>query len=138
MLILGIHSLSLIVLLSARRVNLEDSRTQDNQPEVPYRRQLKYLSDGGLVALDWLNEDCQPPVVLCLTGLTGDSQAFYLKTLLPMLSGMKCPCVVLNNRGQGGLPLLNHRMAYVLGIDDVTEVVPLCLVYAPDALYATF
>lgn len=96
---------------------------QDNQPELPYRRQLKYLSDGGLVALDWLNEDCEPPVVLCLTGLTGDSQAFYLKTLLPMLSGMKCPCVVLNNRGQGGLPLLNHRMAYVLGIDDVTEVV---------------
>ncbi|CAN7943751.1 unnamed protein product [Ixodes hexagonus] len=96
---------------------------QDSQPDLPYRRQLKYLSDGGLAALDWLNEEFEPPVVLCLTGLTGDSQSFYLKTLLPMLSNLRCPCVVLNNRGQGGLPLLNHRMACALSIDDITEVV---------------
>lgn len=109
--------------ITANLQSLSAMLIQDKQPKLPYRRQLKYLSDGGLVALDWLNEECEPPVVFCLTGLTGDSQAFYLKTLLPMLSAMKCPCVVLNNRGQGGLPLLTHRMAYVLAIDDVTEVV---------------
>lgn len=95
---------------------------QNFLPLLPLRRQLLTLSDGGVVALDWLNEQCPPPVVLFLTGLTSDSQVYYLRTLVPLVAKMRCPCVVLNNRGQGGLPLNNHRLVSALSTDDLAEV----------------
>lgn len=94
---------------------------QKQLPELPYRRQLLHLSDGGLVALDWLNEQQEPPVVLFLTGLSSGSQAYYFKNAVPLIAKMNCPCVVLNNRGQGGLPLTNHKLVSALSTDDVAE-----------------
>lgn len=92
-------------------------------PLLPLRRQVLTLSDGGTVALDWINEHYPPPVVLFLTGLSSDSQVYYLRTLVPMVTQMRCPCVVLNNRGQGGLPLNNYRLVSALSTGDLAEVV---------------
>ncbi|XP_054932975.1 protein ABHD1 isoform X2 [Dermacentor andersoni] len=92
-------------------------------PLLPLRRQVLTLSDGGTVALDWINEHYPPPVVLFLTGLSSGSQVYYLRTLVPMVAQMRCPCVVLNNRGQGGLPLNNYRLVSALSTGDLAEVV---------------
>ncbi|KAH7967165.1 hypothetical protein HPB49_023287 [Dermacentor silvarum] len=92
-------------------------------PLLPLRRQVLTLSDGGTVALDWINEHYPPPVVLFLTGLSSDSQVYYLRTLVPMVAQLRCPCVVLNNRGQGGLPLNNYRLVSALSTGDLAEVV---------------
>ncbi|KAG0428609.1 hypothetical protein HPB47_024421, partial [Ixodes persulcatus] len=92
------------------------------QRPLSFRRQLLQLSDGGAVALDWQNEGSPPgPVVLFLTGLTSDSQAYYLRTLVPMVASTQRPCVVANYRGQGDVPLVNHRLVCALSIHDLAE-----------------
>lgn len=96
---------------------------QNFLPLLPLRRQVLTLSDGGTVALDWINEDYPPPVVLFLTGLSSGSQVYYMRTLVPLVAQMRCPCVVLNNRGQGGLPLKNYRLVSALSTGDLGEVV---------------
>ncbi|KAM7298325.1 putative alpha/beta hydrolase domain-containing protein [Ixodes scapularis] len=97
---------------------------QNWQRPLSFRRQLLQLSDGGAVALDWQNESSPPgPVVLFLSGLTSDSQAYYLRTLVPMVASTQRPCVVANYRGQGDVPLVNHRLVCALSIHDLAEVI---------------
>ncbi|KAL3207435.1 hypothetical protein MRX96_039689 [Rhipicephalus microplus] len=69
---------------------------QNFLPLLPLRRQMLTLSDGGTVALDWINEECPPPVVvLFLTGLSSGSQVYYMRGLVPLVARLRCPCVVL-------------------------------------------
>jgi abhydrolase domain-containing protein 1/3 len=65
------------------------------------------LSDGGQVALDWLEDGCPAgsPVVIILPGLTGESQAEYVKCLVNTARRIKLRVVVFNNRGLGGISL---------------------------------
>jgi len=65
------------------------------------------LSDGGQVALDWLEDDCpdSAPIVIILPGLTGESQAEYIKCLVNSANRIKLRVVVFNNRGLGGISL---------------------------------
>lgn len=95
---------------------------QEHKPLLPYSRQILVLTDGGTVALDWLNEGLPPPVVLFLTGLTSDSQSCYMRSLVPLVTRLQCPCAVLNNRGQGGLPLVNHKLMSGISTGDLAEV----------------
>lgn len=97
---------------------------QSWQPELSYRREYLLLSDGGRLALDWLNEDEESlPVLLVLPGLCGDSQAYYLRSFIPLVEKLRCPCVVMNGRGRGGLPLNTHRITHMASVGDLTEVV---------------
>lgn len=97
---------------------------QSWQPEVSYRREYLALSDGGRLALDWLNEDEESlPVLLVLPGLCGDSQAYYLRSFIPLVEKLRCPCVVMNGRGRGGLPLSTHRITHMASVGDLAEVV---------------
>lgn len=97
---------------------------QNFLPLLPLRRQMLTLSDGGTVALDWINEECPPPmVVLFLTGLSSGSQVYYMRGLVPLVARLRCPCVVLNNRGQNGLQLNNFRLVSALSTGDLAEVV---------------
>jgi len=59
------------------------------------------------VALDWLEDGCpeSAPIVIILPGLTGESQAEYIKCLVNSASRIKLRVVVFNNRGLGGIPL---------------------------------
>jgi predicted alpha/beta-fold hydrolase len=71
-------------------------------------RQIISLKDGGELALDWLNPDennIEAPLVLVLPGLTGNSQAEYIKSLMSAAQSEGLRCVVLNNRGLGGVDL---------------------------------
>jgi len=71
------------------------------------RREILALSDGGEVALDWAEKDCSitSPIVVILPGLTGGSQAEYIKCLVSAARKNGIRCVIFNNRGLGGLQL---------------------------------
>lgn len=51
---------------------------------INYRREVLSLKDGGEVALDWLEDNCakDAPIIVILPGLTGESQAEYVKFLV--------------------------------------------------------
>lgn len=87
-------------------------------PELKYRRELLTLKDGGEVALDWTDYDCQEdsPVVLILPGLTGASQSEYIKCLVTAAGTIGTRVAVFNNRGLGGVPLKVscHRPSLVI------------------------
>lgn len=92
-------------------------------PRLNYRRELLVLSDKGLVALDWLNEERPGPVVLLASGGYTDSQSRPWRSLLPALAAHGFPCVVVNGRGCGGVPLTTHRITYAASVNDFAEVV---------------
>lgn len=59
------------------------------------------------MALDWMEDDClvTSPLILILPGLTGESQAEYIKCLVMAAKSIGVRTVVFNNRGLGGITL---------------------------------
>lgn len=94
-------------------------------PPVQYRREILTLLDGGEVALDWAEKDCSvtSPIVIILPGLTGGSQAEYIKCLVSAARKIGIRCVIFNNRGLGGMKLKTPRTYCAANYDDLTEVV---------------
>ncbi|XP_023176836.1 phospholipase ABHD3 isoform X1 [Drosophila hydei] len=94
-------------------------------PRVDYRREILRLKDGGEVALDWLEEGCdeRAPCVLILPGLTGESQAEYIKCLVFAAQQAGMRVVVFNNRGLGGIELKTPRLYCAANCEDLCEVV---------------
>ncbi|XP_077486461.1 protein ABHD1-like [Amblyomma americanum] len=80
-------------------------------PRVNYRRELSVLSDRGLVALDWLNED-RP-----------GSQRRPWRPLLPAVAALGFPGLVVNRGGYGAMPLTGHRITYTASVRDFAELV---------------
>lgn len=74
---------------------------------IEYRREVLTLNDGGEVALDWMDEGCdeKSPLILILPGLTGESQAEYIKCLVIAANQIGIRTVVFCNRGLGGVTL---------------------------------
>ncbi|XP_063220007.1 phospholipase ABHD3 isoform X2 [Bacillus rossius redtenbacheri] len=93
-------------------------------PHVKYRRELFQLKDGGEVALDWLENGCEPqaPIVIILPGLTGTSQADYVKCLAVAANKIGVRTVVFNNRGLGGVMLKTPRTYCASNSEDFEEV----------------
>uniref|UniRef100_A0A023GM65 Putative alpha/beta hydrolase 1 n=1 Tax=Amblyomma triste TaxID=251400 RepID=A0A023GM65_AMBTT len=118
--------------VGANLQSLVSSLYQKRLPEVSYRREYLSLPDGGRLALDWLNEDMQGAVLLVLPGLCGDSQAYYLRSFVPLARSLGCPLVVMNGRGRGGLPLATHRITHIPSVGDLTEVVDAVRLRYPD------
>ncbi|ALC42016.1 Hydr1 [Drosophila busckii] len=94
-------------------------------PRVNYRREILSLKDGGEVALDWMEEGCKEhaPCVLILPGLTGESQAEYIKCLVFAAQQVGMRVVVFNNRGLGGIELKTPRLYCAANCEDLCEVV---------------
>ncbi|XP_069690269.1 phospholipase ABHD3 [Periplaneta americana] len=94
-------------------------------PNIKYRREILKLADGGQVALDWLEDGCPPggPIIIILPGLTGESQAEYVKCLVTSANRIKLRVVVFNNRGLGGISLKTPRTYCASKCDDMSEVV---------------
>lgn len=78
-------------------------------PNINYKREILTLTDGGEVALDWLEDDCDKmaPIIVILPGLTGESQAEYIKCLVINANRHGIRSCVFNNRGLG-IPLKVH------------------------------
>ncbi|XP_026669734.1 phospholipase ABHD3 isoform X2 [Ceratina calcarata] len=94
-------------------------------PRIHYRREILALSDGGEVALDWAEEGCSAtsPIVIILPGLTGASQAEYIKCLVSSAKKAGIRCVIFNNRGLGGIGLKTPRTYNAANSDDLSEVI---------------
>lgn len=94
-------------------------------PTIQYRREILTLSDGGEVALDWTQEDfpSTSPLVIILPGLTGASQAEYIKCLVSAAKKVGIRCVIFNNRGLGGVTLKTPRTYCAANSDDLCEVI---------------
>ncbi|KZC11941.1 PREDICTED: phospholipase ABHD3 isoform X1 [Dufourea novaeangliae] len=94
-------------------------------PPIVYRREILTLSDGGEVALDWAEEGSSvtSPIVIILPGLTGASQAEYIKCLVSAAKKVGIRCMIFNNRGLGGVELKTPRTYCAANSDDLSEVV---------------
>ncbi|GAB0090355.1 ABHD3 [Sergentomyia squamirostris] len=94
-------------------------------PRINYRREVLTLKDGGEVALDWMEDGCEAdaPLILILPGLTGESQAEYIKCLVTAAQMTGIRTVVFNNRGLGGLSLKTPRLYCAANCEDLSEVV---------------
>uniref|UniRef100_A0A2M4ARU7 Putative phospholipase abhd3 n=1 Tax=Anopheles triannulatus TaxID=58253 RepID=A0A2M4ARU7_9DIPT len=94
-------------------------------PAIDYRREVLTLSDGGEVALDWMEQGCDPeaPIIIILPGLTGESQAEYIKCLVTAANRIGIRTVVFTNRGLGGVALKTPRLYCASNCDDLSEVV---------------
>lgn len=94
-------------------------------PSIKYRREILTLLDGGEVALDWAEKDCSvtSPIVILLPGLTGGSQAEYIKCLVSAARKIGVRCVIFNNRGLGGMKLKTPRTYCAANYEDLSEVI---------------
>ncbi|KAJ8680230.1 hypothetical protein QAD02_016017 [Eretmocerus hayati] len=94
-------------------------------PHVQYRREMLSLSDGGEVALDWAENNCSltSPIVIILPGLTGHSQAEYIKCLVYAAKTINVRCVVFMQRGLGGVKLKTPRLYCASKCEDLSEVI---------------
>lgn len=69
------------------------------------------MSDGGELALDWLvHPESAPkhkkrPLVVCVPGLSGDSQELYCIAVAKACLGRNLDMVVVNYRGTAGITL---------------------------------
>ena len=95
--------------------------------------------DGGQISLDWYapdkndqtnSESDSPstshsanyndkPIAIFFPGLTGDSQAEYVKSLVPIADELGYRAVVFNNRGRGNMRLLTPRLYCASNFDDM-------------------
>ncbi|KAK8786581.1 hypothetical protein V5799_023634, partial [Amblyomma americanum] len=91
-------------------------------PRLNHRRQLLVLSDRGLVALDWLNEERPRPVMLLASGGYTDSQSRPWRPLLPALAAVGFRGLVVNGCCCGGVPLPGHRITYAASVSDFAVV----------------
>ncbi|OXU31589.1 hypothetical protein TSAR_010251 [Trichomalopsis sarcophagae] len=94
-------------------------------PRMKYRRELLTLSDGGIVALDWAEENTNPtsPIVIILPGLTGASQAEYIKCLVYAARNSGIKCVIFNYRGMGGVKIKTPKFYCASSCEDLAEVI---------------
>lgn len=84
------------------------------------------LSDGGTVALDWVQQGCGDGgggVLLVLPGLAGGAHADYVRCLAAAAASLRARCAVLTQRGLGGLALTSPRLYSALSHADLAEVV---------------
>lgn len=75
--------------------------------------------------MDWLEDGCaeDAPIIIILPGLTGESQAEYIKCLAHQANSSGIKCVVFNNRGLGGISLKTPRLYCAANCEDLSEVV---------------
>ncbi|CAG2174331.1 unnamed protein product, partial [Oppiella nova] len=131
-------------------------------PDLPYRRENIFTSDGGLVSLDWYDpvvttgqqrptaepvasgssnrchnavydDESLKPIALFLPGLTGDSQTEYIKSKVPVAHELGYRSVVFNNRGRGNMKLLTPRFYCAANYEDLKLVLEYLRHRNPDA-----
>lgn len=95
-----------------------------------YYREIRGMSDGGCIALDWYKDShvqshTSPtaPLVLVMHGLTGGSSEGYIKWICSCIAERGWRAVVMNYRGCAGLPLTSPQCYNAVFTDDIHEAV---------------
>ncbi|KAI2804331.1 hypothetical protein RDWZM_007771 [Blomia tropicalis] len=87
-------------------------------PNLNFVREYIDTHDGGRITLDWYvynqtnpnDDDKTKPIILFIPGIAGNSQAEYLRTLIPIASKIGYRVASLNHRGVDGEPIRTGRM----------------------------
>eukprot|EP01023_Acetabularia_acetabulum_P065289 TRINITY_DN8625_c1_g2_i3.p1 TRINITY_DN8625_c1_g2~~TRINITY_DN8625_c1_g2_i3.p1 ORF type:complete len:408 (+),score=57.30 TRINITY_DN8625_c1_g2_i3:145-1368(+) len=95
-----------------------------------YEREVVSTQDGGCVSLDWFKyknwDDLKSdaPILLVLHGLTGSSREGYCKWMCyAAAKTARYRCVVMNYRGEGGMPLKTPMTYSATKTEDIRLVV---------------
>ena len=78
-----------------------DEKSVEN---IEYTRELLTFPDGGLCSLDWVDKNSKKILVI-IPGLTGGSEAVYIKHITLEGTNKGYDVVVINGRGISGTPL---------------------------------
>lgn len=72
-----------------------------------------------------MEQSCErdSPLIVILPGLTGESQAEYIKCLVIAAQQIGIRTVVFNNRGLGGIDITTPRLYCAANCEDLSEVV---------------
>ncbi|EQC32277.1 hypothetical protein SDRG_10025 [Saprolegnia diclina VS20] len=98
-------------------------------PRVHYTREIRPLSDGGIVSLDWATHPAgtpyakDHPTVLLLHGLTGGSSEVYIRATAVKLLAAGWRVVVMNARGCAQTPVRTPKLFCGAYTQDVRETV---------------
>lgn len=101
-----------------------------SKPSVPYRRETLETPDGGIVCLDWFDNDdstiykdaTSRPTVLVLPGLTGGSETSYSRHLVLLGEKLGVRTIVANHRGFGASQLKTPRTFCAANTEDLKFV----------------
>lgn len=80
-----------------------------------------------------VHSDCNKPIALFLPGLTGCSQAEYIRTLVPIAHKIGYRVVTMNYRGLGNTPLLTPRLYCAANDDDLRTALQHIRITNPDS-----
>ncbi|RUS81417.1 hypothetical protein EGW08_010801 [Elysia chlorotica] len=99
-------------------------------PQVDYVGELIKCPDGGLIKLDWVENDDNGkhsketrPTILMLPGLTGNSMESYILHMVEDVTALGYRSVVFNNRGTCGTPLKTPRTYCAANTEDTALVI---------------
>ncbi|CAJ0939109.1 unnamed protein product, partial [Mesorhabditis belari] len=98
-------------------------------PKLAFEREIVDLSDGGCLAIDWLNpknNQQQAPIIIMLPGMTSSTHdCAYILYSAKLANRKGYRVVVVNPRGLGGIPLKTARTYNPSKTDDLDIVVKL-------------
>jgi predicted alpha/beta-fold hydrolase len=90
-------------------------------------RELVELSDGGVLALDWFigphKDALEGDIVAIVPGVTGDGTKLYIMEIVKAAWDNGYRPVIVNYRGQGGVPLQTARIYHGADTQDLTEAI---------------
>ncbi|GFO34801.1 abhydrolase domain-containing protein 3 [Plakobranchus ocellatus] len=111
-----------------------------SQPHMEYTGEYIKCPDGGVIKLDWVENDDHSrtskdlrPTILLLPGLTGNSSESYILHMVEDATAMGYRSVVFNNRGTCGTPLKTPRTYCASKSDDTALVIDHIKKRYPDA-----
>ncbi|XP_012559199.1 phospholipase ABHD3 isoform X1 [Hydra vulgaris] len=101
-----------------------------SKPFVPYRRETLITTDNGHISLDWIDNDDNKlfpdpktrPTVVVMPGITGCSDASYVRHIAKESESLGCRVLVFINRGLGKTVLKTPRTFSACNAEDLEFV----------------
>ncbi|CDW78532.1 alpha beta hydrolase domain containing protein [Stylonychia lemnae] len=106
-------------------------KNKNFRSQFKYEREIFKFKDGGIIAIDWIDEISKPndkrPILVVTPGLGGDFDTIYVVgTIYQALKQGYCP-VIISLRGTSGLKLSNSILWCASSSNDIKE--PLEYIY---------